>query len=408
MRLVKMAWIVVFLGSVSVGGASVRTGLDCLDAHRALFEGQRIGIIANHTSCDVQGRHIVEVFKAMDDVTVTALFGPEHGLYGTEGAGRSVENLTDPVYGLPVYSLYGQTRKPTAQMLADVDVLVFDIQDIGARFYTYISTMSLAMEAAAECGKCFVVLDRPNPITGLHVEGPVLEREFASFVGLHPIPVRHGMTVGELARMFNGMRWLANGVQAKLEVVPMQNWRRGLWYDQAGLAFRKPSPNIPDVETATVYPGLCLLEGTNVSEGRGTPRPFRQFGAPWLDAKRLAQRLNVLNLPGLRFAPTSFTPTASKHTGTECHGVQLTVIDRDRLEPFWCGVSIVNELYRTNPDRFEWRAAHFDRLCGTSAIREAIVAGTPLHGLRNRWDTECRAFEKARREYLLYATSGPR
>jgi uncharacterized protein YbbC (DUF1343 family) len=293
-------------------------------------------------------------------------------------------------------------------MLRDVDVLVFDIQGVGARFYTYTSTMSLAMEAAAEHGKRFVVLDRPNPITGVHVEGPVLESEFSSFVGLHPIPVRPGMTEGELARMFNGARWLAEGVQVELTVVPVQNWQRGLWYDQTGLLFRKPSPNIPDVETATVYPGLCLFEGTNVSEGRGTSRPFLQFGAPWLDAEKLAHRLSALDLPGLRFAPTLFTPTASKHTGAECHGVQITVIDRDRLDAFWSGVSIVNELYRMHPDRLEWRAAHFDRLCGTAAIRQAIVAGESLEKLKNHYDGECRAFEKARHKYLLYPRSRAR
>ncbi|UCD49403.1 MAG: DUF1343 domain-containing protein [Phycisphaerales bacterium] len=402
MRFFEAVWLLVTALCVSVCGAAVRTGLDGVDVHRGLFAGKRIGIIANHTARDVQGRHIVDVFQAMDDVTVTALFSPEHGLYGTEGAGDTVDSMTDPIYGLSVRSLYGQTRKPTAEMLRDVDVLVFDIQDIGARFYTYISTMSLAMEAAAECGKRFVVLDRPNPITGLHVEGPVLESEFSSFVGLHPIPVRHGMTVGELARMFNGRRWLADGVQAELAVVPMQGWQRGLWFDQTGLAFIKPSPNIPDVATATVYPGLCLFEGTNLSEGRGTPRPFLQFGAPWLDPETLARRLNSLNLSGLRFAPMSFTPSASKHQGTECHGVRLTVTDREKLDAFWSGVAIVNEVHRLDPTHFEWRASHFDRLCGTAAIRAAIVAGESLVTLRDRCAAECRGFEKARQAYLLY------
>lgn len=400
-RFWKVAWI-LFVMIVSAGSAAVRTGLDGVGDHRSLFAGRRVGIIANQTARDAQGRYVVDVFKAMDDVTVTALFSPEHGLYGTEGAGDTIDSVTDPVYGLPVRSLYGQTRKPTAEMLRDVDVLVFDIQDVGARFYTYTSTMSLAMEAAAECGKRFVVLDRPNPITGLHLEGPVLESEFSSFVGLHPIPVRHGLTVGELARLFNGQRWLADGVQADLTVVPMHDWRRGLWFDQTGLAFIKPSPNIPDVVTATVYPGLCLFEGTNLSEGRGTSMPFLQFGAPWLDAQTLAQRLSALNLPGLRFAPTSFTPTASKHQGTECHGVRLTVTDRDRLDAFWSGVLIVNEVYRIAPDHIEWRAAHFDRLCGTSAIRQAIVAGDSLADLRERCRAECKAFKTATQPYLLY------
>jgi len=402
MRFFKAMVLLVGMLCVSACGATVRTGLDCVDAHRGLFEGQRVGIIANHTACDAQGRHIVDVFLAMDNITVAALFTPEHGLYGTERAGDTIDSSTDPVHGLPVRSLYGQTRKPTAEMLRDVDVFVFDIQDVGARFYTYISTMSLAMEAAAECGKAFVVLDRPNPITGFHIEGPVLEPEFSSFVGLHPIPVRHGLTVGELARLFNGAHWLADGVQAELTVVSVQNWQRRLWFDQTGLAFVKPSPNIPDVETATVYPGLCLFEGTNLSEGRGTPKPFLQFGAPWLGSEALAHRLNTLNLPGLHFTPTSFTPTASKHAGLECHGVRLAVTDREKLDAFWSGVLIVSEVYHLDPDHFEWRADHFDRLCGTAAIREAIVAGESLDKLRDRCNAECGAFEKARQPYLLY------
>ena len=235
----------------------------------------------------------------------------------------------------------------------------------------------------------------PIRITGLHAEGPVLESEFASFVGMHPIPVRHAMTIGELARLFNGQHWLADGVQANLVVVPMQDWRRGLWYDQTNLVFRKPSPNIPDIETAIVYPGLCLFEGTNVSEGRGTSRPFRQFGAPWFDAAKLAQRLNNLNLVGVRFAPTRFTPTASKHAGVECHGVELTVTDRERFEPFFCGVSIVREVCQVYPDQFEWRAAHFDRLCGTSAVREAMVAGESVAMLREKWRAGCAVLRRS-------------
>jgi uncharacterized protein YbbC (DUF1343 family) len=402
MKLIKTVWVLVLACSPSLSAAPMQTGLDRVPAHRTLFEGKRIGIIANHTACDSRGTHIVNVFKAMPGVNVVALFSPEHGLYGAADAGATIDSQVDPTFGLPVRSLYGQTRKPTPQMLRDIDVLVFDIQDIGARFYTYIYTMSLAMEAAAECGKAFVVLDRPNPINGLAVEGPILESQFATFVGLYPIPVRHGMTAGELARLFNGEGWLANAAQADLAVVPMEGWYRSMWYDQTGLSFRKPSPNMPDLQTATIYPGPCLLEGTNISEGRGTPRPFRQFGAPWLDAQTLATRLNQLDLPGLQFAPTSFIPTASKHAGQRCHGVSLIVTDRDRLEPFWTGVLIVNEVYRMDPEKFAWRQAHFDRLCGTAAIRQAISARQSLAPLRERWDAECQAFRKLRHRYLLY------
>ncbi len=265
MKLVKTTWIVLLAGLAAVCPAAVRTGLDNVGAHRKLFEGNRIGIIANHTSYDSAGRYIVDMLRAMDGVRVVALFSPEHGLYGTEEAGRKIDGQTDLTYGLPVHSLYGATVKPTPQMLADVDVLVFDIQDVGARFYTYLYTMSLAMEAAAESGRRFVVLDRPNPINGAQLEGPVLEPKFATFVGLYPIPVRYGMTVGELARMINGEGWLANGVKADLTVVPLTGWQRRLWYDETGLRFIKPSPNMPDVETTALYPGLCLLEGSSGS-----------------------------------------------------------------------------------------------------------------------------------------------
>ncbi|HCF95798.1 MAG TPA: DUF1343 domain-containing protein [Verrucomicrobia bacterium] len=404
----KMLPLLVFIGFHTVCGAAVRTGLERVDDYRSLFEGKRVGIIANHTACDRQGRHIVEVFDAMEGVEVTALFSPEHGLYGTEDAGARVEGSTDPVRGLPVYSLYGKTLKPTAAMLEAVDVLVFDIQDVGARFYTYTSTMSLAMEAAAETGKRFVVLDRPNPITGLHVEGPLLEPEYSSFVGLHPIPVRHGMTIGELAQMFNGAGWLEDGRRADLAVVPMTGWSRELWYEETGLGFIRPSPNIPDIATAAVYPGICLLEGTNISEGRGTDQPFLQFGAPWLDSDKLEQALNALNLPGMRFAAAVFTPTSSKHRGQECRGVRILLTDRDRIEPFWAGVLIVNTIFKIAPEQFEWRQAHFDRLCGTATVREAIILGTVSEALKAGFQAESSSFEKARKEYLIYPESGAR
>jgi len=403
MRLAKMAWILLVVGLGASCAASVRTGLDHVAAHKDLFQGQRVGIIANHTSYDSTGKYVVEVFRALEGVRVVTLFSPEHGLRGTEEAGRKIAHDIDPVSGLPVHSLYGGTNKPTPQMLADVDVLVFDMQDVGARFYTYLYTMSLAMEAAAENGKKFVVLDRPNPINGTQLEGPVLEPKFATFVGLYPIPVRYGLTVGELARMVNGEGWLAKGIKADLTVVPLTGWRRGMWFDATGLRFIKPSPNMPDLETATIYPGLCLLEGTNLSEGRGTPKPFRQFGAPWIDAKTLATRLNALNLPGLRFQPTSFTPTSSKFQNQTCHGVEIVLTDRARLEPFWVGVLIVNELHRLYPTRLEWREKHFDRLCGTATIREAIIAQKPLEPRKAAWSAECKTFDQTRRKYLLHS-----
>ena len=402
MKSLKPTVILSSLALLSFCYGSVKTGLDRVDEYKDVFKGKRLGIIANHTAYDRNGRFVVDVFKGIAGVKIVALFSPEHGLWGREQAGDGIDDRVDSVSGLPVRSLYGKTRKPTPEMLKDIDVLVFDIQDVGARFYTYISTMSLAMEAAAENGKRFVVLDRPNPINGARVEGNILDPALASFVGLHPIPVRHGMTVGELANMFNGQGWLTGRVRADLVVIPMEGWRRRMWYDQTGLRFIKPSPNMPDLQTAAVYPGLCLLEGTNVSEGRGTDKPFRQFGAPWIDSKRLAERLNTLNLPGMRFEPTYFTPTSSKYQGQTCQGVQIIVTDRDTLEPYYAGIKIINEIFRLYPNDFQWRAVHFDRLCGTSEIRNVIASGSYLEERRSKWQAELTSFRNNRDKYLIY------
>jgi len=395
--------LTITLIMLAPAGNLVKTGLDSVPEYKKLFEAKRIGIITNHTAYNHNGRYILDVFRNIPNAKVTTLFSPEHGIFGSRQAGEAIEDKTDTYYNLPVYSLYGKTHKPTEEMLKDVDVLVFDVQDIGARFYTYISTMSLAMEAAAECGKRFVVLDRPNPINGLKVEGNILEPNFVSFVGMHPLPVRHGMTIGELATMLNEQGWLKNGVRADLVVVPMTDWRRSMWYDQTGLAFIKPSPNIDGLQTAAVYPGLCLLEGTNVSEGRGTEMPFRQFGAPWIHSKPLTTRLNQLNLPGLRFSPTGFTPLISKYEGQKCHGVKVIITDRDLLEPYYSGILIVNELFRMYPGSFQWKARHFDHLSGTSSIRKAIITGSSLERLRKDWQAELKSFLEIRKKYLMYA-----
>ncbi|MBN1818578.1 MAG: DUF1343 domain-containing protein [Sedimentisphaerales bacterium] len=378
----------------------VRTGLDNIDQYQRLFADKRVGIVMNHTAVNRKGQTIVEVFRHLPAVRVTALFGPEHGFAGLAEDGADVEDAA--MDGIPVYSLYGTTNKPTAEMLRDVDVLVFDIQDIGARFYTYVYTMALAMEAAGEHGKEFVVLDRPNPINGVTVEGNLLEPKFASFVGLYPIPLRHGMTAGELARLFTGQGWLAGGVKPKLEVVPMTGWKRKMWYDQTGLVFVKPSPNMPSLETAAIYPGLCLIEGTNLSEGRGTDKPFLQFGAPWVDATALCKALNTLRLPGIEFQPTSFVPDSSKHKGQLCHGARILITDRDKIEAYWTGIQVVAVLHKMYPEKMEFRAGHFDRLCGTDKVRQTILSGGLLVVLRDSWQIEVNRFEKMRKEYLLY------
>ena len=241
----------------------------------------------------------------------------------------------------------------------------------------------------------------PNPINGKTVEGNVLEPEFSSFIGLHPIPVRYGMTKGELARMYNQEGWLKDGVRAQLIVIPMKNWRRRYWYDQTGLPFIRTSPNMPNLQTAAVYPGLCLLEGTNVSEVRGTPKPFLQFGAPWIDAQKLTRRLNNLKIPGVRFEPVAFTPASSKHENQTCYGAKIIVTDRRRFEPYWCGIQLVNTIYHMYPDSFQWRPTHFDRLCGTAAVREAIISGASLDELRAGWQNDLNHFLNIRKKYLM-------
>jgi len=389
--------------------AQVLCGLDRLDDYHTLFQGRRVGLITNHTARDIQGRHAIDRFLSMPGVTLTALFGPEHGIRGQADAGQKVTSSSDSSLNIPIYSLYGKTRQPTAEMLRNVDVLVYDIQDIGARFYTYIWTMALSMEAAAEQHKTFVVLDRPNPLNGLTVEGPVLKKEFSSFVGLFPIPVRHGMTVGELATMFNEEGWLKNGLKAHLIVIPMKHWQRSMWFDQTRLRFIKPSPNMPDLTTATVYPGMCLLEGTNVSEGRGTQQPFIQFGAPWINSTELTSALNRRHLPGLHFTEHSFTPHAitgmslhPKYKNMLCRGSSINITNRNRLQSFWSGVQVVQTLFKLYPDSLRWRPRHFDRLCGTDEVRLAIQHGQNLQELQKSWQQEIASFKKIRQKYLLY------
>jgi len=383
------------------GCVPVRTGLDNVNAYQHIFQGKRIGIIANHTAYDSSGRFITDVFRQMPDTRVTALFGPEHGFEGTAADGKKIQDsLADG--NIPIYSLYGKINKPTAEMLANVDVLVFDIQDIGSRYYTYISTMALAMQAAAEHNKTFVVLDRPNPINAEKVQGNVLDVNFATFVGLYPIAARHAMTAGELAKMFNGEHWLKDNLKADLIVVPMKNYRRSYWYDQTGLKFINPSPNMTSIDAAALYTGTCLLEGTNISEGRGTDKPFLIFGAPWIDAAKLAAELNKLNLPGLKFTAKEFTPTDSKFKDEKCFGCEIIITNRNKIDAFCTGIVIVDTLARMYPENFQWKIKHFDRLCGTDIIRKAIEQKQPVAELKTQWKREIDEFNKIRKRYLIY------
>lgn len=401
--------IVLVTCSVQTQNRQVLTGLDNIGIDYGFLKGKNVGIIANHTAYDSQGRFITDVFQSMEQVKIAALFGPEHGFRGRAEAGGRVDTAYDSSLNVPIYSLYGNTRKPTPEMLQDLDVLVFDIQDIGSRYYTYIYTMALAMEAAAEKGIPFVVLDRPNPITGTAVEGNVLDTAYASFVGMYPIAVRHGMTAGELAMMFNGEGWLKDGIKADLTVIPMKNWKRHDWYDQTGLKFIPPSPNMPDLATATVYPGFCLVEGTNLSEGRGTPFPFLLFGAPWIKGPVLADTLNKLGMKGISFKDTSFTPEiipgkadSPKYRDQQCSGIRLTITDRDTLEPYFTALQVIQTVSRQYPDSFRFRPSSFDRLSGTDTIRKALIEDTPVSAIRGDWQSGLSDFKTIRKKYLLY------
>jgi len=387
---------------------TVKSGLDNISEHVRLFKGKHLGIIANQTAINGRGQSIVAVFKGMPDVTIAALFGPEHGFKGQSDAGAKVGDSSDPRTNVPVYSLYGAHRKPTPAMLKNVDMLVFDIQDIVSRYYTYISTMALAMEAAAEKGIPFVVLDRPNPIDGIDVQGTVLDTAFRSFVGMFPIPVRHGMTSGELATMINNEGWLAHGIRAELIVIKMKNWQRKEWFNETGLPFIKPSPNMPDIQTAALYSGLCLIEGTNVSEGRGTVLPFKMFGSHWINGDSLTDALNNLSLPGLVFVDTTFTPVSipgmslnPKLKNVSCSGCRVFISNQSALRPFYSGLKIIAQIYKMYPDNLKFKKGHFDRLAGSDQLRRAIRDRNDL-----KLDSLSRMglgeFKTLRNRYLLY------
>jgi uncharacterized protein YbbC (DUF1343 family) len=317
------------------------------------------------------------------------------------------EFYRDPYTGLPVHSLYSETRRPTPEMMRDIDVLLFDLQDAGTRVYTFIHTMAYCMQACAEAGKRLVVVDRPNPINGAAVEGNLLQPDLSSFVGLYPIPMRHGMTVGELARLLNG----EFGIGCDLTVVPMRNWKRSQWFDQTGLPWVQPSPNLPTLDSAMVYPGAVLVEGTMLSEGRGTTRPFEYIGAPYIDARLFALRLNELELPGVRFRAAHFQPTFQKWAGAMCGGVQIHVLDRQVFEPYLTGIAVIWMARQLYPGAFVWRQPPYEYetekrpieiLCGSAAIPRAIEAGTSLQEIRREWEDDQSRFLAQRKDYLLY------
>ena len=374
-------------------------GIDVLLHERAdLIQGKNVGLITNPTGVNRQLVSDIDLIAHAPGVHLVALFGPEHGIRGAHQAGAQVGPYRDPQTGTLVYSLYGKDREPTPQMLKGVDVLVFDIQPVGTRFYTYLYTMADAMKAAARAHIPFVVLDRPDPLNGIKVQGPVLEPEYASFVGQYPIALRYGMTVGELATLFNAEFHIG----ADLTVVKMRGWGRSMYYDDTPLQFVMPSPNMPTPTTALVYPGFGLIEGTNVSEGRGTTRPFELLGAPWIDATKLADALNQKHLPGASFRPVHFTPTFSKYEGTLCNGVQVHVLDRQTFNPVVAGLTTIETIHELYPTQFEFKKGHFDNLIGNDWIRQDIEKDVPVSEIRARWQKSLATFEQVRRKYLLY------
>jgi uncharacterized protein YbbC (DUF1343 family) len=390
---------------------NVRPGLEVLIHDEPWhIQGKKIGLVTHQSAVTSNLQHAVGLLQSGRGWKLTTLFGPEHGIWGEAQDMAHVDHSTDPLSGLPVYSLYGKSEedlKPRREVLKGLDALLVDLQDIGSRYYTFVYTMAICMREAAALNLPVIVLDRPNPIDGVHLEGNIREEKYSSFVGMFPLPTRHGMTAGELARYFNK----TSNLNCNLTVVPMQGWKRSMWWGNTGLPWVIPSPNMPTVFTAAVYPGMCLIEGTNLSEGRGTTHPFEFFGAPWFDSFKLAEKLNRVELPGVRFRPHYFIPAFQKHAGKVCGGVEMHVTDRAVFEPYRTGLWCVKVAREMNPDRFDWRRETYefvsdrlaiDLLAGSSRYREIVESGGNLDEWVREWEEPLRDFANVRQEFLLY------
>lgn len=382
------------------GQERVRLGIEVLLSDSVhLVSGKRVGLITNHSGVTPDGRSTIDLLHRAPGVRLTALFAPEHGIRGNAAAGQRIENSVDSATGAPIYSLYGDTRVPTAEMLKDVDVLIFDIQDVGSRTYTYQWTMALSAEAAAANGRQFIVLDRPNPVRGDRIEGGVLEPQFRSFVGQYPVALRYGLTPGELLRYLVG----TGQVKADVKVVPMRGWKRTMWWDETGLPWHDPSPNIRSLDAALLYTGTVFFEGTNLSEGRGTPSPFQLIGAGWLkDAGEVARELNNRRLPGVTFDSTSVTiESGQKWGGQTIPLISVTVTDRNAVVPYRVGIEMLREIYRRHKGEFQWRVSSIDRLTGTSRVRD-LVELDRVDALLPMLERESRDFQQKVAAYLIY------
>lgn len=379
-----------------------------LEEKLQFLKNQKIGLICNQASVNHKFEHAADLFFEHSEINLTALFGPQHGIRGdVQDNMIETSHTIDKKTGLPVYSLYSETREPTAEMLEKVDTLVFDLQDVGCRVYTFIYTMAYAMRACAKYDIKFIVLDRPNPINGKDVEGNLLEKGHESFVGMFPLPMRHGLTVGELSLLFNK----EFEIGCDLEVISMDGWKRELFYDETDCPWVIPSPNMPTVDTAVVFPGTVMFEGTKVSEGRGTTRPFELVGAPYFDGQEFAESLKDLNLPGVIFRPTNFLPTFQKHKDTTCSGVFLHVTDRNEFEPVLTGVALIKTAYDLYGEKFEWKNPPyeyefernpFDVINGTTKIREFIENRGSLESIKLFWENDVKEFNNLREGFLLY------
>ena len=389
----------------------VRTGLEVLiNDEPWRIQGKKIGLVTHQSAVAANLQHAVALLGAGRGWKLTTLFGPEHGIWGEAQDMAQVEHSTDPLSALPVYSLYGKSEddlKPRREVLGRLEALVIDLQDIGSRYYTFVYTMAICMREAAAIGLPVIVLDRPNPIDGVHLEGNIREEKYSSFVGMFPLPTRHGMTAGELARYFNR----TFNLNCDLTVVPMRGWRRSMWWGDTGLPWVIPSPNMPTVFTAAVYPGMCLVEGTNLSEGRGTTHPFEIFGAPWIESFQFADRLNRLDLPGVRFRAHYFIPTFQKHQGKVCGGVEIHVTSRATFEPYRTGLWCLKVARDMNPEKFDWRRETYefvsdrlaiDLLAGSARYREVVESGGNIDEWVAEWEEPLREFARARQEFLLY------
>lgn len=373
-----------------------------------LLKDKRVGVVTNHSAVLPDNVHLVDTLLTLG-INITALLSPEHGIRGEISDGSKISSSTDEKTGIPIFSLYGNVKKPTKEMLKNIDIILFDIQDIGARFYTYISTLYYLLQSAAENNLPVIVLDRPNPISGLNVSGTVLDTAFKSFIGIGPIPVLHGMTIGELAELFVKENFINTNSKSELIVIKMKGWKRNHFWDDIDREWIPTSPNIPNFETSLIYPGTCFIEGTNVSEGRGTDDPFLTIGAPFINAEELINDLKSLQIAGIDFSPSSFTPVKikgkaiyPKYEGINCYGVKLKLTDKKKFNAVEFGVHLIYSLLKLYPDNFKFKDNHFDNLAGTDKLRKDLLASKNPSAIISSWEIELDKFKSIRKKYLLY------